>query len=338
MRKKSRLCRLVSLFPRVRVLVIGDFMLDQYIWGQVERISPEAPVPVVRVTEESFRPGGAGNVVSNVRALGGGVVACGLLGRDAAGRRLLQELVAMDVELEGMIRTPSVRTTCKTRIIAHSQQVVRLDREEGGVHDRRVRERLYDFVARSASHFHVILVSDYGKGVIDAELLAVLAELRQRQAFLYLIDPKKENFAHYQRASLIKPNKEETGLASGVEIDGKNSLVQAGHKLLTLWETEAVLISRGEEGMTLFKRSGEMHYFPTVAKEVFDVTGAGDTVLAVCALALGAGATFEEAAVLANQAAGIVVGKVGTATVSPGELIGALQVNKQGTNKKGRVA
>lgn len=328
MRKKSRLCRLVSLFPRVRVLVIGDFMLDQYIWGQVQRISPEAPVPVVRVTQESFRPGGAGNVVGNVRALGGGAAACGLVGKDAAGRRLLRELVVIDAGVEGIISTPSVITTCKTRIIAHSQQVVRLDREEGRGRDRRVRARLYDFVARNVSHFHVVVVSDYGKGVIDPELLALLAELRQRQTFLYLIDPKKENFAYYQRASLIKPNKEETSLASGVEIDGKNGLAEAGQKLLTLWETEAVLISRGEEGMTLFKRSGGMHHFPTVAKEVFDVTGAGDTVLAVCALALGAGATFEEAAVLANQAAGIVVGKVGTATVSPGELLGALRASK----------
>jgi D-beta-D-heptose 7-phosphate kinase/D-beta-D-heptose 1-phosphate adenosyltransferase len=319
-------------------LVVGDFMLDQYIWGQVQRISPEAPVPVVRVTQESFRPGGAGNVVSNVRALGGRAAACGLLGKDTAGRRLLQELVAIDTGVEGVISTPSVITTCKTRIIAHSQQVVRLDREEGGTRDRRVRARLYDFVARNISHFHVVVVSDYGKGVISPELLALLAELRQRQTFLYLIDPKKENFPYYQRASLIKPNKEETGLASGVAIDGKNGLAQAGQKLLNLWETEAVLISRGEEGMTLFKRSGEMHHFPTVAKEVFDVTGAGDTVLAVCALALGAGATFEEAAVLANQAAGIVVGKVGTATVSPRELLGVLQAGKQSGNKKGRVA
>ncbi len=322
---KGRLNRLVSLFPRVKVLVVGDFMLDQYIWGQVERISPEAPVPVVRVVRESFCPGGAGNVVCNIRSLGGEALACGWVGKDTAGKRLLQGLGATGARTDGLIRSSSVMTTCKTRIIAHSQHVVRLDREANGAKLRRLQGKLCDFILQNAGCFRVVVVSDYAKGVVGAELLSFLAQLKKERKFLYLIDPKRENFAHYRGGTLVKPNKEEAALAVGVGGDGRGSLEEAGPKLLRLWEAEAVLVSRGEEGMTLFEHSGPVRHFPTLAKGVFDVTGAGDTVMAVCALALGAGASFEEAAILANLAAGIVVGKVGTATVSPRELLAALQ-------------
>jgi D-beta-D-heptose 7-phosphate kinase/D-beta-D-heptose 1-phosphate adenosyltransferase len=328
MKRSVYFASLLKRFSRVQVLVIGDLMLDRYIWGQVERISPEAPVPVVRVTRESTHAGGAGNVVANAQALGGNVMACGIVGRDQAGRRLVQELSGTGAGVAGVVASQAATTISKTRIIAQSQQVVRLDREQGHEIDGRVRARVRAFVQRQLENCDVVVVSDYGKGVIDAELLNLLAARRQRHHFIYLIDPKRRNFPHYRGASLVKPNQEEAALAAGIEIHDESGLRQAGARLLDLWQTEAVLVSRGEEGMSLFKRQGRAQHFSTMAREVFDVTGAGDTVLATCALALGAGASLEEATILANHAAGIAVGKVGTATVSPAELTVALQERK----------
>ncbi len=326
---RERLASIIASFPRVRALVIGDLMLDRYIWGQVRRISPEAPVPVVHIMRESVSPGGAGNVATNVHALGGQVVACGIIGRDHDGRRLLRELTAQGVNVAGVVTDGASMTISKTRIIAHNQQVVRLDREPHEARNSQGQAKIRTFVQKHLGDFDVIVVSDYGKGVVDAELLTLLAELRQRCPFVYLIDPKQRNFAHYRGASLVKPNKEEAGLATGTDIHDESALLQAGAHLLELWQAEAVLVSRGEEGMSLFKRSGRVQHFPTTAHEVFDVTGAGDTVLATCAVALGAGASFEEATILANHAAGVVVGKVGTATVTPGELCTALGLRKR---------
>jgi D-beta-D-heptose 7-phosphate kinase/D-beta-D-heptose 1-phosphate adenosyltransferase len=300
-------------------------MLDRYIWGKVERISPEAPVPVVRVTHESLHAGGAGNVIANIRALGGSVVACGAIGKDQSGQRLQHELTALGADGQGVISTKKLITTSKTRILAHSQQVVRLDREESDTLDPRVRSQLRRFIQRHIAGFQVVIISDYGKGVVDAELLALLSALRAQHGFQYLIDPKRRNFAHYRGATLVKPNREEAAVAAGLEIRNEQDLDQAGTYLLQMWQSESVLVSRGEEGMSLFKPHGLPQHFPTAAREVFDVTGAGDTVLATCALALGAGATLEEATILANHAAGVVVGKVGTATVSPAELLAALR-------------
>ena len=320
-----KLSTFLRRFDQVHVLVIGDLMLDRYIWGRVERISPEAPVPVVRVTRESLHAGGAGNVVANIRALGGSVVACGAVGKDQAGQRLCHELTALGAGVQGVITGSNTITTSKTRIIAHSQQVVRLDREESDTLDTRVRSQLRRFVQHHITDFQVLVISDYGKGVVDAEFLSLLSTLRAQHGFVYLIDPKRRNFAHYRGATLVKPNREEAGIAAGIEIRTERDLNQAGAHLLQLWQTEAVLVSRSEEGMSLFKPHGAPQHFPTTTREVYDVTGAGDTVLATCALALGAGATLEEATILANHAAGVVVGKVGTATVSPAELHAALQ-------------
>lgn len=307
-------------FSGVRVLVVGDVMLDRYLWGQVERISPEAPVPVVRVADESLRAGGAGNVITNIRALGGQVIACGLVGRDQDGRRLVQELAASGAEVSGLLLSRSMATISKTRIIAHSQQVVRLDREPRHAIDSRVLARLCAFVRGHISGCDVVVVSDYGKGAIDAELLGLLAKLRRQYGFVYVIDPKPPNFAHYRGASVVKPNLAEAGQAAGLVIHDEASLAEAGTRLLDRWQTPAVLISRGEDGLSLFQVGRAVRHFPTVAREVFDVTGAGDTVQATCALALGAGTCLETATIFANHAAGVVVGKVGTATISPAEL------------------
>jgi len=320
---QRRLVELIRRFGRVRALVVGDLMLDQFVWGTVRRISPEAPVPVVQVADEDVRPGGAGNVVSNLAALGGRAAVCGIVGRDAAGERLVTALRARRADTRGVVVSRVSPTTQKTRIIAHHQQVVRLDRESGAGPDGAGARHVRDFVLRHRARYDVLVVSDYGKGAIGPDLLGALAEASGRAPFTWVLDPKRVNFAHYRRASLVKPNREEAAAASGVEIRDAGTLREAGSRLLERWEAGAVLISRGEEGMALFKPGAHgvvVEEFPTVAREVFDVTGAGDTVLATCALALGAGGTLEEATVLANHAAGLVVGKIGTATVGGDEL------------------
>jgi D-beta-D-heptose 7-phosphate kinase/D-beta-D-heptose 1-phosphate adenosyltransferase len=325
-----RLSELVRRFGKVRVLVVGDLMLDQFVWGRVERISPEAPVPVVHVTREERRPGGAGNVVSNLRALGGRAAVSGLVGRDPAGEALVRSLRALGANTDGVIAARGGVTIQKTRIIAHSQQVVRLDREAPVGPDGGGAKRVRDHVLRQRERFDVLLVSDYAKGAVTSDLLGALAEAHTRAPFTWVVDPKRANFPHYRRASLMKPNRQEAADAAGIEITTPSSLRTAGTRLLERWQAGAILISRGEEGMALFKpgeadRDVTVQHFPTVAREVFDVTGAGDTVLATCALALGAGGTLEEATVLANHAAGVVVGKVGTATVTAEELRTALK-------------
>ena len=319
-----RLADLVRRFAGVRVLVVGDLMLDRFVWGRVQRISPEAPVPVVHVTREEMRPGGAGNVVSNIAALGGRAAVSGIVGRDGAGKSLTAALARLGASTDGVVGAAR-ETTQKTRIIAHQQQVVRLDHEAGSGPDGASARRVRDFVLRARRRYDVLVVSDYAKGAVGPDLLDALATARAREPFTWVVDPKRANFAHYRRASLVKPNRDEAAEAAGVEIRDRASLRAAGQRLLALWEAGAVLISRGEEGMALFKASGTVQEFPTVAREVYDVTGAGDTVLATCALALGAGGTLEEATVLANHAAGVVVGKIGTATVTAAELRAALR-------------
>jgi rfaE bifunctional protein kinase chain/domain len=322
-----QLTAIIRRFAAARVLVIGDLMLDQFIWGRVERISPEAPVPVVQVTRESFHLGGAANVVHNIRALGGHATACGVLGRDSAGRRLLAELNHIGAGTSGIATARAGVTVRKTRIIAHNQQVVRLDREQtelGGT----ARAQLARFLAQHAWEFDAVVLSDYGKGVIDAAVLGALRTARARRPFRLIVDPKKPNFARYSGVTLATPNVYEAADATGIEIRDDASLEAAGRRLLSSWDAEAILITRGEHGMTLVTRRGIRH-FPTMARQVFDVTGAGDTVVATCALALATGAGFDLAALLANHAAGVVVGKVGTATLSAAELRKALLDHRQ---------
>jgi D-beta-D-heptose 7-phosphate kinase/D-beta-D-heptose 1-phosphate adenosyltransferase len=310
----------IRRFAGCRVLVAGDLMLDQFLWGEVERISPEAPVPVVRVTDESSRLGGAANVMSNLRALGGRVAACGSIGADDAGRAMLRMLRELDVDVSGVFRSRSERTIRKTRILAQRQQMIRLDREPrvGGTTQAAAQARGH--LLANIGSADVVVLSDYGKGLISPELLQALATMRERRPFRLVIDPKDANFAHYRGASLVTPNRDEASRASGIQIRDGASLERAGVELVRRWRAEAVLITRGEEGMSLFVEGKATRHFPTVARHVYDVTGAGDTVIATCALALGAGADLPTAAILANHAAGLVVGEVGTATVSAAQL------------------
>jgi len=312
-----RLLGIVEKFPTRHLLVIGDLMLDRFIWGDVERISPEAPVPVLRVTSESFRLGGAANVVHNIRSLSGKVSACGVVGRDTAGRTIVQSMRRLGVSTAGVYIDGRYPTVQKSRIIAGPghQQIVRLDRENHGALGEKTRNRIRQFVLQRARRCDAIVVSDYGKGVVHDELLSLIAELTQQQNLICVVDPKKENYDYYRFPALITPNRAEASEASGIAIKDTHSLLMAGDRLIRLWQAKAVLITRGAEGMSLFRPRRKTKHFPTQAREIFDVTGAGDTVVAVCALTLACGGSYEDAAAIANLAAGVVGDEVGTVAV-----------------------
>ncbi len=315
-------------FKESAVLVVGDIILDEFIWGKVDRISPEAPVPVVMVKNETQLLGGAANVVNNIRSLGGKVSLSGLVGGDERGRKILNILEEKGVPTRGVLIDPRRPTTVKTRIVAHSQQVVRFDRENQACLSQGFMESLVSYVRDTIPHTDAVVIADYGKGVVTEELVQAITQISKQQGKVVLLDPKTSRFHIYRDVTVVTPNSQEASLASGIEILDKRSLKEAGDKLLDRFNCEVVLITRGENGMALFERGKEAIYVPTTAREVFDVTGAGDTVIGVMALALAAGASFGEATVIANYAAGIVVGKVGTAAVTSGELKEAIDRNR----------
>jgi len=325
----SALSAILDKFARAKLLVVGDLMLDRFIWGHVERLSPEAPVPVLRVISEKSSLGGAANVIHNVRSLGGRVTACGIVGKDEAGKRILSALSRIGASTSGVIADARFQTIEKSRIIAspHHQQIVRLDRENHQSVREPTLKRLRNFIKARAPHFDAIVVSDYGKGTIHFELLDWLAGAVERQKILCVIDPKKENYERYRFPTLITPNRIEASEASGISISDERSLQDAGRKLLRKWRAEAVLVTRGAEGMSLFRPRFPVKHFPTEARDVFEVTGAGDTVVAVCALALASGAGLAEAAVLANVAAGFVGDDVGTVAVPIAKLKQSIEEN-----------
>jgi len=297
-------------------------MLDRFIWGEVERLSPEAPVPVLRVVSEKTSLGGAANVIHNVRSLSGRVTACGIIGKDDAGARVVAALRKIGASTAGVFADPGFQTIQKSRIIAHPhhQQIVRLDRESRQPVGESTLRKLRDFIAARAADFDALIVSDYGKGAIHDELLAAIAAAASRRKLICVVDPKKENYQRYRFPTLITPNMSEASEASGIPILDEPSLLAAGKKLMRKWRAEAVLITRGAEGMTLFRSHSAVKHFPTDSREVFEVTGAGDTVVAVCALALASGAGYADAAVLANVAAGFVGDEVGTVAVPVAKL------------------
>jgi D-glycero-beta-D-manno-heptose-7-phosphate kinase len=322
--KKSRARTLVAGMARCRVLVCGDVMLDEFLWGRVARISPEAPVPVVEIARESFHVGGAGNVAQNVRALGGEAVLASVVGEDAAGRRISDALAGAGVAAELVIAEPERPTTVKTRIVAHHQQVVRADFERTDPISKRIEGELRERIQKTLPGCQVVVVSDYDKGVVTPSLMRWQRGLASRRAAPLLVDPKVRHFPLYRGATLVTPNQHEAEMATGVRIVDGRSLETAGARILKILRCEAALITRGEHGMSLFRRDAPPVHIPTSAREVYDVTGAGDTVIATLALALAAGGSLVEAAELANRAAGIVVGKLGTATATPDELLAAM--------------
>ncbi|MEW5766315.1 MAG: D-glycero-beta-D-manno-heptose-7-phosphate kinase [bacterium] len=316
----TNLLNIIDRFENSRLLVVGDIMADEFVWGRVNRISPEAPVPVVEVVDETILPGGAANVANNIISLEGKAELVGVIGQDKIGEDLTADLKQRKIGTEGILAVQERPTIQKTRIIAHSQQVVRVDRENRKEIDPALTETILDYCGGLISDIDAVIISDYGKGVIIPPLIEKLVALSREFDRPVVVDPKIGHLKSYKRISVLTPNHHEAGLLSGKPITDEESLIEVGWFLLNLLECEAVLITRGEKGMSLFPRQGEVTHIPTVAREVYDVTGAGDTVVAVFTLALASGAGLLEAATLANYAAGIVVGKVGTATVTRGEL------------------
>jgi len=320
---------LVAAMNGKRVLIVGDVMLDEFVWGKVSRISPEAPVPVVQVTGQSFHLGGAGNVAANVRALGGAAALVGLVGRDPAGERVREALAARAIDSRLVDAGASRRTTLKTRIVAHGQQVVRADQEDTGELPRALETALVAAVRQQIAGAAAVVVSDYEKGVVSAGLLRRILPLALKLRLPLLVDPKPRHFRLYRGATVVTPNQLETEQVTGLRLSGTAELATAGRRILSTLGCRAVLVTRGEHGMSLFERGLPARHVPAAAREVFDVTGAGDSVIATLALALAAGASLTEAAVLANAAASVVVGKLGTAQATPSELLQALRTVKR---------
>jgi len=321
----KRLQALVERFHDATILVVGDVMMDEYVWGNVSRISPEAPVPVVEVASESMRLGGAANVVNNICGLGGKAKICSVVGNDLTGEKLRQDLLNIGVETNDLLLDLARPTTLKTRIIAHHQQVVRLDREIREELCQELTAQLLEHITRAFPLVDAVIIEDYGKGVVTAELVQHTVHLAKQAGKIIAVDPKIYHFPRYAGVTVITPNHHEAGVAVQTTITNHESLLRVGRQLLEHLACEMVLITRGEEGMSLFERRNRMvTHVPTMAQEVYDVTGAGDTVIAALALALAVGGEAVDATILSNAAAGVVVGKVGTATVNPTELHAAL--------------
>ncbi len=323
--QKHRLLQAISRFPDCRVLVVGDLMLDSFIWGEVSRISPEAPVPVVEVREESHLLGGSANVAHNVASLGGKTVVAGAIGNDLAGQELLRLFEEISVPTTGLIFEDGRPTSVKTRIIARHQQVVRFDREHRAPLKQDTMARILAFIGENLPHLGGIIVSDYAKGVVTRKFLDALRLLVSGSSVPVVVDPKVQHADLYRSFTMVTPNNHEASQMSGIDIRNEETLIRAGKLLLQQLACESVLITRGKDGMSLFHHDGQIVHIPTVAQRVFDVTGAGDTVIAAVTLGIVAGLSREDAALLANLAAGIVVGEVGTAAVSPAQLLAILQ-------------
>jgi len=315
----------VHRFRGKRILVLGDLMLDRFIWGSVSRISPEAPVPVVEVKTETVCLGGAANVAVNIRTLGGRPVPIGVLGSDPDGMRIRAEFRAMGAPTRGLVVDKDRTTSVKTRIIAHHQQVCRTDRENRSPIPAAVQNKIVAVFRAALDGVEGVVVSDYAKGLLTPQLLKQILPSARAAGKIVCIDPKVKDLAVYRPATVITPNTLEAEHSSGVAISGLRDLVRAGRKILNQTRAEYLLITRGEAGMTLFEGNARVTHIPTVAREVFDVTGAGDTVISTLALGLAAGLSIREAAVLSNVAAGIVVGKLGTASATPEEIISRIK-------------
>ena len=323
---KRRAFAIIENFPRSRVLVVGDIMADHFIWGRVSRISPEAPVPVVEVRRDNFLLGGCANVLNNVFAMGGLVHLAGVVGSDETGRRLLTEFSSRGLDMDGIVVEAGRPTTLKTRIVAHGQQVVRFDREDRKPVQAKSIRKILSYIKSLRDDLGALVISDYSKGLVTRSLLDGIRKVIAGRPIFTCVDPKQQDFSMYQGFDIITPNHYEAGHAAGEEMLNGQDHIRVGMKLLQQYDFKALLMTRGEEGMSLFEKDGRIKHtaFQTEAREVFDVTGAGDTVIGVLALSLAAGASFREAAHLANHAAGIVVGKAGTATVTREELKKAL--------------
>jgi D-beta-D-heptose 7-phosphate kinase/D-beta-D-heptose 1-phosphate adenosyltransferase len=328
---RQRLQHILAEVSAKRLLVVGDLMLDEFVWGNVGRISPEAPVPVVEVQRESSYPGGAANVARNLREFTSSVTMLGMVGTDGPGIKLTQLLNEEGISTEGLFTDPRIPTIVKTRIIAQRQQVVRVDREKGGVAGSSradILKKARELVALSDA----VLIEDYGKGFLDQTIVDALLGAAHEKGVLVTCDPNPKNPLEWHGVSTIKPNRAEAFAAAGVPltapvhpVQNDTTLLKVGEILLNRWNAGSLLVTLSEQGMILFRRDLPPYHTPTRAREIFDVSGAGDTSISLYTLGIAAGATPEEAAELANHAAGVVVGKLGTATCSRDELVRSFQ-------------
>lgn len=322
---KGRFEQIFSVWGGSRILVLGDVMLDEYLWGNVSRISPEAPVPVVEIMKESVKLGGAANVALNVRALGDDPILVGVIGKDGNGERVMSALDQGQIKGDGIFTSDSRMTTTKTRVIAHNQQVVRADRENTDEISEELTGRIMQFVEEILPDVGGVIISDYGKGMITEKLLSRLIGLCRQNRIFVAVDPKDTHFMNYREVSLITPNHHEAGFVYGKRIRNDDILEEVGWGLLERLKAEALLVTRGEKGMSLFEADRTLTHFPTRARRVYDVTGAGDTVISAFACAVAAKASFREATLISNHAAGLVVAEVGTAQAGKEELIADLE-------------
>ena len=317
----STLSRIVRKFKGKKLLVIGDLLLDQFIRGEVSRISPEAPVPVVWVKDEGFMPGGACNVANNLAELGAEVSLAGVIGDDEKGRLLKDLLSSRGISSEGIISDKKRPTILKTRVIAHHQQVVRIDREQTDNVTGRQLKLIQDYVKKVVKDIDGIIIEDYGKGVVTPSLLKSIVPLARKHGKIVAVDPKENHFSYYKNASVITPNHHEAEKAVGFPLKSFDDMKKAGDVLIKKLKVEAVLLTLGEKGMMVLEKGKKAKRIPTLAQEVFDVSGAGDTVISAYTLGVVSGGSPITAAHIANCAAGIVVGKVGTASITPKELL-----------------
>jgi D-beta-D-heptose 7-phosphate kinase/D-beta-D-heptose 1-phosphate adenosyltransferase len=320
---RDRAAEILAAFPERRILAMGDLMLDLFIWGNVSRISPEAPVPVVEVTSESAVPGGAANVARNLREFTPHVAVAGRVGQDEAGRELVAQLQAQGVDTGAIAIDPTAPTATKTRIVARHQQVVRIDRERRTPFQGEALDATLRFLQDQGGSFDAVIAADYNKGFFTAPLVEALAQLASQGPRL-AVDPHPGNPQRWSRAAVVKPNYGEAFAFAGRPVEpfeAGGAIFQTGNELLDRWASEMALITLGEHGMLLFRPGRAPFHLPARAREVFDVSGAGDTAISLLTLALVSGASPEEAVELANHASGVVVGKLGTATLTPAELL-----------------
>jgi rfaE bifunctional protein kinase chain/domain len=327
---EKRLRELLGKFSGKRVAVVGDLMLDRYYWGSVHRVSPEAPVPVVEVDTESVRFGGAANVANNIQALGGRAFLIGLVGDDHPGEMFKKMLSDQGLDTGGIVIDAERPTTIKTRVIAAGQHVVRIDNESKRDCPGLLRTRLIDAVRSNIRSLDGIIIEDYNKGVVTRDLIREVIAAANEHGKPVTVDPKYNNFFEYKNVTVFKPNRREVEEALGGKLTTVVEVERAGKSLLASLNAGNVLLTRGEEGMSLFQSDGTITHFPTTAGEVQDVSGAGDTVISTLTMALVAGGGITVSCILANCAGGVVVGAVGIVPILPEQLLGAALRNMHG--------
>lgn len=321
---ERRLSTIIDSFKGLRVVVVGDVMLDEYMWGEIERISPEAPVQVLLAKSQNDILGGAANVANNLASMGCNVELVGVAGEDQWGDKLEKLLAQRGIGTAGLFRDPSRSTTVKTRLIADSQQILRIDKEKTDPIASDLEKKLAEFALEAIPRSDGLICSDYKKGVLTETVIKAAIDCARRSGKISVLDPKGQDYSIYRGVNVLTPNRKEIELAAGISAEGEGGLRRCAQKLFNLTGADAILLKKGKDGMALILNKGQIIDIPAEAREVYDVTGAGDTVISIFGMALFAGCSYQEAANLSNAAAGIVVSKFGTAVITPAELIGYL--------------